>query len=842
MFYGNTYGPLGGTVALAETQGQFAGYEKQGDLIEKDKQRKREQEKWDILKPQLERKAQLDKDKFDEYQIMKSEAEAERMGGTPSIARLAEVQKQQNQQIEHMNKLESANLFTRYLSTDDPYTEVKQLRAKLKESPQMAMKLGIKNSDTLELPSSSNRADVDAMTAYLSKIDPDFGNMFKPVQDKMVQSMLDSNQFIKADGKIIDVYGMAMGMGILNTMPADIKDKAEKVRLNASEFWKQGGTETSSAKGLADQAEVDIINDMGGNAQLPEGTYTDTGKGISEPFIDTTVPQGVGDSVSTRGTAGADRRKKKEGFRSEAYQDTEGNWTIGYGHKIKPEEEHLKTAKLSEEAASKLLESDMKEHSDKFYEKEPWAANLPAQTKEALEDMAFNMGPAWMDKFPSVREKLQQGDVQGAANIIRNSKYAQQVGDRADENASLIDGRPTVAQTDDWMAQTYRGGGAVADYRKALGFPDTRTTDLRTLDGIAQRLGPNATNEQVLTAFQALKRSKSGGSSTYTQRLENAKQRYLNGDFGPVGSEEALEGYKNQIQRIENTYDYGKQTNVKQSDLDLVQGYSKFRNSPNIVSRPQAEEMSRRFKGTYLADSKQYKENIKAVDDMIVPFKELAGINKEIANMSDDEIMRGVISGPIKKAAEYIPAVGEVFTKSDANEFRKNLRLDTKAGMFLASYIKSISGLAVTDAERRILTEIAGLSDIKDASTMRTRLAAMQEAIGANVKHRTKIIGDLGDIGSEIIYNRDIDEGMKGISFSTETGTSTGTGTSTQQSVARPAGKRYSSKSELRDNGIPGKDFVQAGGKYYVYDEDGDFVSYDTYMKATSQGKGGESW
>ena len=46
---------------------------------------------------------------------------------------------------------------------------------------------------------------------------------------------------------------------------------------------------------------------------------------------------------------------KEEGIRNKAYKDSKGLWTIGVGHLIKPDEQHLITATLTDEQVQDLL-------------------------------------------------------------------------------------------------------------------------------------------------------------------------------------------------------------------------------------------------------------------------------------------------------------------------------------------------------------------------------------------------------------------------------------------------------------------------------------------------------
>ena len=51
---------------------------------------------------------------------------------------------------------------------------------------------------------------------------------------------------------------------------------------------------------------------------------------------------------------------KEEGFRNRAYRDSKGLLTIGVGHLIKPDEQHLVSATLTDEQVKELLKSDLK--------------------------------------------------------------------------------------------------------------------------------------------------------------------------------------------------------------------------------------------------------------------------------------------------------------------------------------------------------------------------------------------------------------------------------------------------------------------------------------------------
>lgn len=134
--------------------------------------------------------------------------------------------------------------------------------------------------------------------------------------------------------------------------------------------------------------------------------------------------------------------KSYEGFKGDVYTDTTGNSTVGYGHKLTPEEIQSGIYKngISKEQASLLYESDMANHRNKFYRNNPWASELPQNARHAMEDMSFNMGSGFLEKFPIARGHLQSGAYGKAADEFMNSLYAKQVGQRALDNVMRIRG------------------------------------------------------------------------------------------------------------------------------------------------------------------------------------------------------------------------------------------------------------------------------------------------------------------------------------------------------------------------------------------------------------------
>lgn len=125
--------------------------------------------------------------------------------------------------------------------------------------------------------------------------------------------------------------------------------------------------------------------------------------------------------------------KRDEGLRLFPYLDTVGKWTIGFGR-------NLSDRGISTEEASFLLNNDMadtsREMEARFISMDLTGLNEPIQ--RALVNMAFNMGVPRLMKFIKMWDALQRGHYATAADEALDSKWAQQVGPRANRIAALI--------------------------------------------------------------------------------------------------------------------------------------------------------------------------------------------------------------------------------------------------------------------------------------------------------------------------------------------------------------------------------------------------------------------
>jgi len=105
----------------------------------------------------------------------------------------------------------------------------------------------------------------------------------------------------------------------------------------------------------------------------------------------------------------------EEGARNRAYKDSKGLWTIGVGHLIKSDEQHLLNATLTDEQVKDLLKNDLKWCSEAV--ESSIRVPLTQRQFDALYSLCFNIGETAFRKSTVVR-RLNDKDYKGAADAI----------------------------------------------------------------------------------------------------------------------------------------------------------------------------------------------------------------------------------------------------------------------------------------------------------------------------------------------------------------------------------------------------------------------------------------
>ena len=121
---------------------------------------------------------------------------------------------------------------------------------------------------------------------------------------------------------------------------------------------------------------------------------------------------------------------RDEGLKLKPYTDTVGKLTIGVGR-------NLEDNGISEAEAIHMLQNDINT-SERELSRYSWFMQLDPIRRDAIINMHFNLGLPRLLTFRSMIAALDDGNYTKAANEALDSKWAQQVGERATRIAKQI--------------------------------------------------------------------------------------------------------------------------------------------------------------------------------------------------------------------------------------------------------------------------------------------------------------------------------------------------------------------------------------------------------------------
>ncbi|GAG78226.1 unnamed protein product [marine sediment metagenome] len=126
-----------------------------------------------------------------------------------------------------------------------------------------------------------------------------------------------------------------------------------------------------------------------------------------------------------------DQLIRHEGLRLKPYKCSAGKITIGVGRNIEDNG-------ITEPEAIILLMNDIERCKWEIETAFPWITRLALARYEVLVNMCFNMGIARLSSFKKMLAALESGDYETAAVEGLDSRWANQVGNRAIELMEIM--------------------------------------------------------------------------------------------------------------------------------------------------------------------------------------------------------------------------------------------------------------------------------------------------------------------------------------------------------------------------------------------------------------------
>lgn len=122
---------------------------------------------------------------------------------------------------------------------------------------------------------------------------------------------------------------------------------------------------------------------------------------------------------------------RHEGLKLLPYKCTAGKLTLGVGRNIEDRG-------ISKETAMQMLDEDIEICLNELMERLNYFETLPTEVQETLVNLCFNMGISRLMKFQLMLGAIEAGQYELAAKELLDSRYARQVGKRAEELADIL--------------------------------------------------------------------------------------------------------------------------------------------------------------------------------------------------------------------------------------------------------------------------------------------------------------------------------------------------------------------------------------------------------------------
>ena len=126
--------------------------------------------------------------------------------------------------------------------------------------------------------------------------------------------------------------------------------------------------------------------------------------------------------------------KRHEGVKTHAYKCSASKITVGVGRNIDPKG----GIGLTEDEIDYLLQNDIDRIISELDFKYEWFSDINSARQDAMIDISFNLGQTRLRKFEKALTAMSQNNWSKAADEFMDSKWSNQVGNRAKELTDII--------------------------------------------------------------------------------------------------------------------------------------------------------------------------------------------------------------------------------------------------------------------------------------------------------------------------------------------------------------------------------------------------------------------
>lgn len=325
------------------------------------------------------------------------------------------------------------------------------------------------------------------------------------------------------------------------------------------------------------------------------------------------------------------------------------------------------------------------------------------------------------------------------------------------------DGSEMIVTRSEKQAQLSEAAKYLIDHNMLIGNTD-QTGKITPLDSTglyaALGLGDNMTEgqrmlETRIAGFKDLLAGKGGYSKpTHIDQLRESQSRYLIDVKGmTMGSPEYNKAMAEYDGKLATAGANGVRFNEETANEDaLTSNTMLWIDGKADYSKINREQALKNEVSSEVRKDSTFKSIMKQVNETKPVLSLAKSVNDDIAKATDAELsgegklMRGPVESLAKWSSSFFSSKEQKLVWSD--EAVKNIMntfgVDTKLGMLVQSYVKSISGATVTDAEREFfLTTLQG-GKLSDPEVMKRTLGTFQEVISDRQRINADTLGNMG--------------------------------------------------------------------------------------------------
>ena len=752
------FGGLGGIAAMGIASGIQSGWNFADQARSSAQNRKLREQEYQRRSLQMMKEMQEDAMKtFSLQQI--SQKTGAGVFDDPQVAMIAQQNQQLQQKVAQMQGTETKRSILDYMKAS-PEERVRYV-GQLRNDPVFAEAMKIKNPKTLRTLDWSNPNDRRDIQQYYAKFGGPKLKLMEPAQlERFMKNQADQRLIVSADGHVVHAGDLAKGMGV--SIVQDPNDAEQIMQQKKENVQETGG-------------DVEVKKQVPGSAQnIPTEstalTYYPTPREVPNEVVKQYVGQ-VGIPNERVAKEYLSVKPKAQSFYNDFaryMKQTHGiDVAIGPlgGGRDKKDQAEL-YAKGRTKPGKKVTWTMHSNHiggnaidvvSADVYTKGYNDPNVKKQNEFIAQEMRkfAEANPNYGAGFLSMSKDPNHVQFTASADKGTDLPATEKTTPATEKTASAAETNIPDEKTS-WMDQPYKSTGPIADkwelYTQLAGLKDTRPAEIRTMDYVAQKLGPDATTGEVFEAYNQWKQSGQQPKEFLYDRGLKAIQEEMSMKYGLDWQQkpEAVDEYKAKYSALNERYFGGGASEVReQSDRTDIATAKEIlsKQASGQPLTPEEESYLNQIEGTQKLQTDERTSRQEALGYVNIASR-AENIVKKLKENPD--LLRGDIKQALQVVGTIVPGVTKWEDVGDT--IVKTGLVDTDIGALLSDYALMQSGKVVNVEELKRLKNQLGIDTGVQPEVTAAKMSEWANVQAQKARNRVKYLKYRGVAPATVAY------------------------------------------------------------------------------------------